>query len=78
MVIILGGMVIYSIYYVSVISNIQEMGKLKSTWSNKEANTAATFNRKHDTFYYWYSVRDSVRLPHNSGHVYVDYIYRRK
>ena len=36
LVIILGGMVIYSIYYVSVISNIQEMGKLKALGATKK------------------------------------------
>lgn len=33
---ILGGMVIYSIYYVSVISNIQEIGKLKALGAAKQ------------------------------------------
>jgi putative ABC transport system permease protein len=36
LVVILGGMVIYSIYYVSVISNIQEMGKLKALGATKK------------------------------------------
>lgn len=36
LVIFLGGMVIYSIYYVSVISNIQEMGKLKALGATKK------------------------------------------
>jgi ABC-type antimicrobial peptide transport system permease subunit len=36
LVIVLGGMVIYSIYYVSVISNIQEMGKLKALGATKK------------------------------------------
>lgn len=36
LVIILGGMVIYSIYYVSVISNIQEMGKLKALGATRK------------------------------------------
>ena len=35
-VVFLGGMVIYSIYYVSVISNIQEMGKLKALGATKK------------------------------------------
>lgn len=35
LVVFLGGMVIYSIYYVSVISNIQEMGKLKALGATK-------------------------------------------
>ena len=36
LVVFLGGMVIYSIYYVSVISNIQEMGKLKALGATKK------------------------------------------
>ena len=36
LVVFLGGMVIYSIYYVSVISNIQEMGKMKALGATKK------------------------------------------
>ena len=62
LVIILGGMVIYSILLCFSVSNIPgRWARVKSTWSNKEANAAATFNRKHGAII-GIPVRGSVRL----------------
>lgn len=51
-VVFLGGMVIYSIYYVSVISNIQEMGKLKALGCYQKTYSPLTIYRKPCTVFY--------------------------
>ena len=60
-VVFLGGMVIYSIYYVSVISNIQEMGKLKALGATKKTYSPLTIYRKPCTR--WLSRFAASRMP---------------